>query len=81
MADVLLRVTQRRVVLADRAERLRRELAEIDDAVARLESAEVVSGQATTPPSGCRGPVAAKMSSTPLPGGPRRSAPRPGTDN
>ncbi|GAA5704952.1 hypothetical protein AQJ43_31700 [Streptomyces avermitilis] len=36
---------QRRVVLADRAERLRKELAEIDAEVARLEAAEVVIGQ------------------------------------
>ncbi|MCX5317700.1 hypothetical protein [Streptomyces sp. NBC_00154] len=33
---------QRRVVLADRAERLRKELAEMDAEVARLEAAEVV---------------------------------------
>lgn len=36
---------QRQVVLADRAERLRKELAEIDAEVARLEAAEVVIGQ------------------------------------
>jgi hypothetical protein len=42
---VLVWVMQRRVVLADRAERLRKELAEIDAEVARLEAAEVVIGQ------------------------------------
>jgi hypothetical protein len=45
VADVLVWVMQRRVVLADRAERLRKELAEIDAEVARLEAAEVVIGQ------------------------------------
>ncbi|MFD3735282.1 hypothetical protein [Streptomyces sp. NPDC058632] len=45
MADVLVWVMQRRVVLADRAERLRKELAEVDAEVARLEAAEVVIGQ------------------------------------
>ncbi|MEU8917373.1 hypothetical protein [Streptomyces nigrescens] len=40
MADVLAWVMRRRVVLADRAERLRKELAEIDAEVARLEAAE-----------------------------------------
>ncbi|MFE4958525.1 hypothetical protein ACFRCW_31895 [Streptomyces sp. NPDC056653] len=45
MADVLVWVMERRVVLADRAERLRKELAEIDAEVARLEAAEVVIGQ------------------------------------
>ncbi|MFE5039120.1 hypothetical protein [Streptomyces sp. NPDC056683] len=45
MADVLVWVMQQRVVLADRAERLRKELAEIDAEVARLEAAEVVIGQ------------------------------------
>lgn len=45
MADVLVWVMQRRIVLADRAERLRKELAEIDAEVARLEAAEVVFGQ------------------------------------
>ncbi|MFF4605151.1 hypothetical protein ACFY12_20755 [Streptomyces sp. NPDC001339] len=45
MADVLVWVMQRRVVPADRAERLRKELAEIDAEVARLETAEVVIGQ------------------------------------
>ncbi|MEU1598538.1 hypothetical protein ABZ468_38460 [Streptomyces sp. NPDC005708] len=45
MADVLVWVMQRRVVLAERAERLRKELAEIDAEVARLEAAEVVIGQ------------------------------------
>jgi len=45
VADVLVWVMQRRVVLADRAEQLRKELAEIDAEVARLEAAEVVFGQ------------------------------------
>jgi hypothetical protein len=45
VADVLVWVMERRVVLADRAERLRKELAEIDAEVARLEAAEVVIGQ------------------------------------
>ncbi|MCX4734675.1 hypothetical protein [Streptomyces sp. NBC_01363] len=46
MADVLVWVMQRRVVvLADRAERLRKELAGIDAEVARLEASEVVIGQ------------------------------------
>jgi hypothetical protein len=45
VADVLVWVMQRRVVPADRAERLRKELAEIDAEVARLEAAAVVFGQ------------------------------------
>ncbi|MEU8691483.1 hypothetical protein [Streptomyces sp. NPDC048665] len=45
MADVWVWVMQQRVVLADRAERLRKELAEIDAELARLEAAEVVIGQ------------------------------------
>ena len=45
VADVLVWVMQRRVVLADRAERLRKDLAEIDAEAARLEAAEVVIGQ------------------------------------
>ncbi|TKA06560.1 hypothetical protein [Actinacidiphila oryziradicis] len=45
MADVLVWVMERRVVLAERAERLRKELAEIDAEVGRLEAAEVVIGQ------------------------------------
>ncbi|MBE1600773.1 hypothetical protein H4687_006902 [Streptomyces stelliscabiei] len=45
MADILVWVMQRRVVLADRAERLRKELAEIDAEVVRLEAAEMVIGQ------------------------------------
>lgn len=45
MADVLVWVMQRRVVLADHAGRLRKELAEIDAEAARLEAAEVVIGQ------------------------------------
>ncbi|MFB7457033.1 hypothetical protein [Streptomyces sp. NPDC056188] len=45
MAEILTWVMQRRMVLAERAERLRKELAEIDAEVARLEAAEVVIGQ------------------------------------
>ncbi|MEV7931291.1 hypothetical protein [Kitasatospora sp. NPDC088779] len=45
MADVLVWVMERRIVLSDRAERLRKELAEIEAEVARLEAAEVVFGQ------------------------------------
>jgi len=45
VVDVLTWVMQRRLVLADRAERLRKELAELDAEVARLEVAEVVFGQ------------------------------------
>jgi hypothetical protein len=45
MVDVLTRTVERRVLLAGRAERLRKELAEIDVEVARLEAAEVVFGQ------------------------------------
>ncbi|WP_405682289.1 hypothetical protein [Streptomyces sp. NBC_01238] len=45
MVDVLTWTVERRVLLADRAERLRKELAEIDVEVARLEAAEVVFGQ------------------------------------
>ncbi|MFD3681754.1 hypothetical protein [Streptomyces sp. NPDC058613] len=45
MADVLTWVMQRRLILADRAERLRKELADLDLEVARLEAAEVVFGQ------------------------------------
>ncbi|WP_042375512.1 hypothetical protein [Streptacidiphilus neutrinimicus] len=45
MAEVLAWVIERRVVLADRAVRLRKELAEIEAEVARLEAAEVVIGQ------------------------------------
>ncbi|MFD3590412.1 hypothetical protein [Streptomyces sp. NPDC058683] len=44
-ADALVWEMQRRVVLADRAERLRKELAEIDAEVARLGAAEVVIGR------------------------------------
>ncbi|MFF3469068.1 hypothetical protein [Streptomyces sp. NPDC002619] len=47
MAEILTWVMQRRMVLAERAERLRKELAEIDAEVARLEAAEVVIGQFT----------------------------------
>lgn len=42
VADILVWVMERRVVLADRAERLRKELAEIDAEVVRLEAAEMV---------------------------------------
>lgn len=45
MAEVLTWVMQRRVVLADRVEQLRKELAETEAEVARLEAAEVVIGQ------------------------------------
>ncbi|AWN30116.1 hypothetical protein [Streptomyces sp. NEAU-S7GS2] len=45
MAEVLTWVIQRRVVLTDRAEQLRKELTEIEAEVARLEAAEVVIGQ------------------------------------
>ncbi|MFF5090308.1 hypothetical protein [Streptomyces niveus] len=45
MAEVLTWVIARRVALADRAVRLREELAEIEAEVARLEAAEVVIGQ------------------------------------
>jgi hypothetical protein len=45
VVDVLTWVMQRRLVLADRAERLRKELADLDVEVARLEAAEVVFGQ------------------------------------
>jgi len=45
VVDVLTWVMQRRLVLADRAERLREELAVLDAEVAGLEAAEVVFGQ------------------------------------
>ncbi|KUL35641.1 hypothetical protein [Streptomyces regalis] len=45
MAEVLTWVIQRRVVLADRMEHSRKELAETEAEVARLEAAEVVIGQ------------------------------------
>lgn len=45
MADVLTWTIEQRVMLAERAELLRKELAEIDVEVARLEAAEVVYGQ------------------------------------
>ncbi|MET4641585.1 hypothetical protein ABID95_001306 [Streptomyces atratus] len=45
MVDVLTWVMQRRLVLADRAERLRKELADLDVEVSRLEAEEVVFGQ------------------------------------
>jgi hypothetical protein len=45
IVDVLTWAIERRVQLAERAELLRKELAEIDVEVARLEAAEVVFGQ------------------------------------
>ena len=45
MADVLTWVMQRRLVLADRAERLRKELVDLEAEVERLAAAEVVFGQ------------------------------------
>ncbi|MDJ0347363.1 hypothetical protein QMK19_39825 [Streptomyces sp. H10-C2] len=45
MAEVLTWVMQRRIVLAERAGQLRKELVEIEAEVARLEAAEVVIGQ------------------------------------
>lgn len=45
MVDVLVWTMERRVVLTERAELLRKELAEIEVEVARLESAEIVYGQ------------------------------------
>ncbi|GAB3171462.1 hypothetical protein [Streptomyces incanus] len=45
MAEILTWVIQRRIVLADRVEQLRRELAETEAEVARLGAAEVVIGQ------------------------------------
>ena len=45
VTDVLVRVMERPVVLADRAERLRKEFTEIDAEVAWLEAAKVVNGQ------------------------------------
>lgn len=45
MAEVLTWVMQRRIVLAERVEQLRKELAETEAEVARLEAAEVVIGQ------------------------------------
>ncbi len=45
VAEVLTWVMQRRIVLADRVEELRKELAETEAEVARLEAAEVVIGQ------------------------------------
>lgn len=45
MVDVLTWVMQRRLVPADRADRLRKELADLEVEVARLEAAEVVSGR------------------------------------
>ncbi|PZH09239.1 hypothetical protein C1I97_15080 [Streptomyces sp. NTH33] len=45
MAEILTWVIQRRIVLADRVEQLRKELAETEAKVARLEAAEVVIGQ------------------------------------
>jgi hypothetical protein len=45
MTDVLAWTVERRLQLAERAELLRKELAEIDAEVGRLEAAEVVFGQ------------------------------------
>ncbi|MGW1105278.1 hypothetical protein [Streptomyces sp. NPDC002540] len=45
MTDVLTWTVERRVLLADRAERLRKELAEIEVEVAWLEATEMVFGQ------------------------------------
>ncbi|MFI6726051.1 hypothetical protein NRF20_38255 [Streptomyces sp. R-74717] len=45
VVNVLTWVMQRRLVPADRAERLRGELTELDAELARLEAAEVVFGQ------------------------------------
>ncbi|MER5183075.1 hypothetical protein ABT009_32770 [Streptomyces sp. NPDC002896] len=44
MAEVLTWVMQRRIVLAERVEQLRKELAETEAEVARPEAAEVVIG-------------------------------------
>ena len=56
MADVLTWTIERRVMLAERAELLRKELAEIDVEVARLEAAEVVYGQWAEATDGGRSP-------------------------
>lgn len=56
MADVLTWTIERRVMLAERAELLRKELAEIDVEVARLEAAEVVYGQWAEATKGGRSP-------------------------
>lgn len=56
MADVLAWTIERRVMLAGRAELLRKELAEIDVEVARLEAAEVVYGQWAEATDGGRRP-------------------------
>lgn len=56
MADVLTWTIERRVMLAERAELLRKELAEIDVEVARLEAAEVVYGQWAEATDGGRRP-------------------------
>jgi hypothetical protein len=56
MADVLTWTIERRVMLAERAELLRKELAEIDAEVARLEAAEVVYGQWAEATDGGRSP-------------------------
>ncbi|MBZ9640624.1 hypothetical protein [Streptomyces sp. PSKA30] len=45
VAEVLTWVMQRRIVLAERVQQLRKELAETEAEVARLEAAEVVIGQ------------------------------------
>ncbi|MFF3421013.1 hypothetical protein ACFYW9_41230 [Streptomyces sp. NPDC002698] len=56
MADVLTWTIERRVMLTERAELLRKELAEIDVEVARLEAAEVVYGQWAEATDGGRRP-------------------------
>lgn len=56
MADVLTWTIERRVMLAERAELLRKELVEIDVEVARLEAAEVVYGQWAEATDGGRRP-------------------------
>ncbi|UIX33948.1 hypothetical protein [Streptomyces sp. GQFP] len=56
MADVLTWTIERRVMLAERAELLRKELAAIDVEVARLEAAEVVYGQWAEATDGGRSP-------------------------
>ena len=57
MVDVLTWTVERRVQLAERAELLREELAEIDAEVARLEAAEVVFGQWAEATDGGRQPA------------------------
>ncbi|UQA91137.1 hypothetical protein [Streptomyces halobius] len=57
MTDVLTWTVERRLQLAERAELLRKELAEIDAEVARLKAAEVVFGQWAEATDGGRHPV------------------------